>query len=181
MHVSLPGGPWGPVVATMYLCHVHDAHKALLGNYCGNYAGNFEQMKLGRAAAAAASAGCVVIRRQRIDLFELLQGPKVTLGHTSWTPADSSRSGNVNLKGSDVSSIAGMEGIELLDLADPDTLGSFSGDLACNFSLDLKHDYIGRTINGAADWQDGFLRQLLQQPSTSTVPILCKQFIPLLW
>jgi len=74
--------------------------------------------------------------------------------------------------------MAGMEGIEILDLADSDTLGSFSGELTWNFSLDAKHT-VSKTDIGAADWQNGFLLYLLQQPSTSTVPILFELMIPL--
>lgn len=96
LHVNLPGGPWGPVMATMYLCHIHDSHKALLQKSRGRSG----QQKLGRAS----SAGCVVLLRQQIDLFSLLQGPQSTLGHTSWTP---SFSGNKNLM-KKVSSFAGM-------------------------------------------------------------------------
>lgn len=83
IHVNLPGGPWGPVMATLYLCHIHDSHKALLQNS--------RSSGLGRASSAA----CVVLLRQQIDIFSLLQGPQSTLGHTSWTPAFS---GNNNLK-----------------------------------------------------------------------------------
>lgn len=92
IHVNLPGGPWGSVMATIYLCHIHDSHKALLQNSRGS--------DLGRAS----SAGCVVLLRQRIDLFSLLQGPQPTLGHTSWIPT---LSGSNNLK-LQVSSFAGM-------------------------------------------------------------------------
>lgn len=72
-----------------------------------------------------------------------------------------------------MSVMAGMDEIEMLDLADSDTLGSFSGDLTWSSSLDAKQN-VSRTDNGAADWQNGFLRYLLQQPSTSTVPVLSK-------
>lgn len=71
--------------------------------------------------------------------------------------------------------MAGLEGIEKLDLADSDTLGPFSGDLTWNFSP------VSITVNGAADWQNGFLRYLLQQPSTSTVPVLLLLVILLLY
>ncbi|KAG0618266.1 hypothetical protein M758_4G050100 [Ceratodon purpureus] len=158
IHVNLPGGPWGPVMATMYLCHLHDSHQALLQNSRGFGLGRSGQ-NLGRAS----SAGCVVLLRQQIDLFSLLQGPQSTLGHTSWTPA---LSGNTNLK-TKGSSLAGIGGTELLDLADADTLGSFSGDLAFSFSLDAKHN-VSKPINNTADWQHAFLSNFLQQPASST-------------
>jgi len=31
-NVALPGGPLGPVVATVFLCHIHDYHKVLLNS-----------------------------------------------------------------------------------------------------------------------------------------------------
>jgi hypothetical protein len=101
IHVNLPGGPWGPVMATMYLCHLHDSHKALLQNPRSS---SGLGRRSGQILGTASSAGCVVLLRQRIDLFSLLQGPQSTLGHTSWTPA---LSGNTNLK-TKVSSLAGM-------------------------------------------------------------------------
>lgn len=99
IHVNLPGGAWGPVMATMYLCHIHDSHKALLQNCRGSGFGRSE-INLGRAS----SAGCIVLLRQQIDLFSLLQGPESTLGHTSWTPI---LSGRIDLK-TKVSPLAGM-------------------------------------------------------------------------
>ena len=99
IHVNLPGGPWGPVMATMYLCHIHDSHKALLQNSSLGSGPVRSGQNLGRAS----SAGCVVLLRQQIDLFSLLQGPQSTLGRTSWTPAVS---GNTDLK-TKASSLAG--------------------------------------------------------------------------
>lgn len=58
----------------------------------------------------------------------------------------------------------------MLDLADADILGSFSGDLAFSFSLDPKHT-VSKPTNTAADWQNAFLSNFLQQHSTSTVPL----------
>ena len=69
-------------------------------------------------------------------------------------------------------------GTELLDLADADTLGSFSGDLAFSFSLDAKHN-VSKPINNTADWQHAFLSNFLQQPASSTVPTLSKLVLPL--
>ena len=66
----------------------------------------------------------------------------------------------------------------MLDLADADMLGSFSGDLAFSFSLDAKYS-VSKPINSAADWQTAFLSNFLQQPSTSTVPTLSKLVLPL--
>jgi hypothetical protein len=64
----------------------------------------------------------------------------------------------------------GMGEIELLDLADADMLGSFSGGLGFSLILDGKHNTVNKPIYSAADWQNGFLSNFLQQPSTSTVP-----------
>lgn len=64
----------------------------------------------------------------------------------------------------------GTREIEMLDLADLEMLGSFSGDVAWSSRLD--GITTSRTINSAVDWQKVFLSHVLQQPSAASVPTL---------
>lgn len=83
-NVKLPGGPWGPVIATVFLSHIHDYHKLLLVDSTGIYSRRGR-----RDFEIASSAACVVLLRQRIDILSLLSAPPPRLGHTSWTPSAS--------------------------------------------------------------------------------------------
>lgn len=157
IHVNLPGGPWGPVMATVYLCHIHDSHKALLQNFRSSDRG-----RNGHKLERVSNAACVVLLRQQVDLFSLLQTQQSTLGHTSWTPTLRG-SGNLRTR---MPSLAGTREIEMLDLADLEMLGSFSGDVAWSSRLD--GITTSRTINSAVDWQKVFLSHVLQQPSAAS-------------
>lgn len=63
--------------------------------------------------------------------------------------------------------MAGLDEIAMLD----ETLGSFSGELTWRAKQN-----VGRSVDRAADWQSGFLRHLLQQPSSSSVLVLSNLF-----
>jgi hypothetical protein len=75
-NVALPGGPLGPVVATVFLCHIHDYHKLLLNSQ--------DHLKQGKGTVGAA---CILLLQQRIDVFSLLGDLPPKLGHTPWRPS----------------------------------------------------------------------------------------------